>query len=436
MKKFLTILFLITLIFSMLLYAKGPVADVYATTNRGYYNEEDENNDTISTADLITSERVMIGRFTSTSDNYDYYKIYATAGNGIYIELSGIPNGCDYDLYLCDQNNNVLSSSLNSSDIGEWIETPINTSGYYYIRVKRYSGYSSAYYTLYTQVSGIKFNQSFYIKNVNSDNWMYWLGRDHTNNIPGLVFLSFGEAEKRSGEYGINDLGGNYANMSRVKTAVEKFIQGYNDNPKHTANITLIVGINNNLSGTSYQLPNTTSEYYAHGAAFKNMVASISTSGHVNYIHAGIDAELNWNTPALTRAWVDGFSQTGSSKFLYNFGDHAGRTDDFSGETDPIFNNGWHASDIQYISYGNPPSYCVPEIYSQGCSNEWVYQKKWSFLHGLYQYYSGVMSTNGWDGYYRNQESYNVFYNFLQQQGYGEELENRTWIVLSWPAQP
>ncbi len=433
-RKILSVLVLLIFLFSMFLHLKGS-EDVKATINRGYYDEEDENNDTISVADVISSERVMIGSFPSTSDNNDYYKIYINGGNSIYIQLSGIPNGCDYDIFLHDKNNNIISYSTNSSDIGEWIEATITTSDYYYIRVNRFSGYSSSYYALYTQTSGIKFNQSFYVKNVNSDNWMYWLGRDHTNNISGLVFLSFGSATKKNGIYGIKDLGGNYADMSRVKTAVEKFIQGYNANLKHTADIAVVVGINNYPSST-YTLPSSTSEYYAHGAAFKNMLTSISLSGHVNSISAGIDAELGWNTPTLTRAWIDGFSQTGSARLLYNFGDHVGRTDDFSGESDPSFNNGWHASDIWYISWGNSCSYCVPEIYSSGCASEWTFQKKWAFLHNKSQYYNGVMSTNGWSSLYKNQESYNSFYSLLQQQGYGEDLENRTWIVLSSPAQP
>jgi hypothetical protein len=424
---------------SISLYAKVPGSVVNATTNGDYYDEEKENNDSISAANstpnIITSERVMIGRFTSTSDNYDYYKVYISSNNSIYIQLSGIPGGCDYDLYLYDQNGSLISSSLNSADVGEWIETSINTSGYYYICVKRYSGYSNFYYRLYTEVNGVKFNQSFYIKNVNSDNWMYWLGRDHTNSVSGLVFLSFGAAVKINNDYGIRDLGVNYANMSRVKTAVEKFIQGYNDNPKHTADIRLIVAINNRPP-QNYKLPDNNDEYFKHGAYFKNMINSISPSGHVKEINGGIDAELDWNTPTLTKAWVDGFSKTGNFEWLYNFGDHAGRTDDFSGETDPSFNNNWRASDVYYISYGNTASLCTPEIYSQGCAQEWVYQKKWSLLHGYGQYYEGLLSTNGFDGYYRNQESYSAFYNFLQQQGYGEALENRTWIALTWPAQP
>lgn len=403
---------------------------VFATVNMGYYDRESEDNNTIATADTITSERVMQGQFTSTSDNSDYYKTYISSGTNIYVQLSSIPGGCDYDLYLQNSSGTTLSQSNNGADKGEWLEYSISSSGYYYLKVARYSGTSSTYYRLYIQASGQRFNQSFYITDAHSDSWMYCLGRDHTNSIAGLIFLSFGEAEKVNGVYGINDLGGNSVNLSRVKLAVEKYIEGYNANIKHTSNIQIVVGINNKGSGTSYQLSPTSSEYYSHGAAFKNMVDTIQVSGYITAIYAGMDAEMDWNSPLLTRSWIDGYSNTGIYRRLYNFGDHAGRTDDFSGETDPSFNNGWKASDIHYVSYGNACSYCVPEIYSQGNANQWAYQKKWQTI-----VYSGVMSTNGW-GFLLNQDSYNNFYNKLQTEGVGQQLTTKTWIALPPPAQP
>ncbi len=280
----------------------------YATTSMGYYDQEDEPNDSMATADLITSERLMRGSFPSISDNYDYYQISIAGGNSIYVQLSSIPTGCDYDLELYDSGGTSLAASVNSSDVGEWISYNITSTGTYYIRVLRYSGSSASLYRLYAQTSGTLFNHSYYITNVGSDDYMYWLGQDHTNNLVGLVFLSFGEAEKRGSEYGINDLGGHWAN---------------------------------------------------------------------------------------------------------------------------VLNNGWTAEDIWYISYGNACSYCVPEIYVSGHVDQWTYQKKWAILHSKSQADEGVMSTNGWDGLYQNQQSYSVFYNKLQSEGVGESLENRTWIALA-----
>lgn len=402
-----------------------------ATTSQGYYDREDEDNNTIGNADVITSERVMQGRFDTTGDNDDYYSLgYVSSGTTIDIQLSSIPSGCDYDLYLCD-NSGTIVSSINASDLGEWISTTVTTSKMYYIRVYRSSGSNSnTYYRLYTQVGGQKFSQSFYICQANSDNYMYYLGRDHTNNLSGLVFLDFGIPQKNAGVYGVYDLNGNYASLSRVKTAVDKFIQGYNANPKHNQYITIFVSINNK-SGGLYPLSSSTLAYSDHGSAFKTMVESIATSGYVNNIDAGIDAEMLYNTPSLTRAWVDGFTNAGSYKRLYNFGDHSGRSDDFSAETDPSFDNGWKASDIHYISYGNLCSFCVPEIYSDGNAKQWAYQKKWRYID-----YAGVMSTNGWGGLLGNQDSYNKFYNYMQSNGVGQSLTSKTWIALMPPAQP
>lgn len=427
-RKILTIFSM--LIITSIFFASNP--PVFATTSQGYYDREDESNDTISIADTIRSERVMQGRFSSSSDNDDYYKLgFLPSGTSLYIQLSKVPVNRDYDVYMVDGGGNVVASSLNSGDKGEWIDATVTTSGSYYIQVHRYSGSdTTSYYRLYTQFSGERFNQSFYITYVNDDTWMYNLGRDSTNGVSGLVFLSFGEPEKRNGVYGINDLNGNWASLSRVKTAVDKFIEGYNANPKHSADIGVVVSINNSPSGTSYQLASTTTEYTTHGKEFKSMIDSIVPNGYVSDIHAGIDAEMDYNTPTLTIAWVDGFSQNGNYQRLYNFGDHAGTTSDFSGEQDPIFNNGWKASQIHYVSYGNTPSYVVPQIYVSGMANQWTYQKKWKYL-----YFSGIMSTNGW-GYESNQQSYELFNNKLNEQGLGQTFDNRTWIVLSPPANP
>ncbi len=409
------------------------VAPVVATTNMGYYDQEDEPNDTTGTADPITTERLMRGAFPSTSDNYDYYSTYVAAGSSVYVQLSSIQTGCDYDLALLNSSGTQVAASANYNDIGEWISYTASSAGTYYIKVTRYSGSNAIPYRLYTQTSGHTFNHSYYINNVGDDNYMYWLGRDQANNLSGVVLLDFGIPVKNAGVYGITDLGNHYADMARVKTAVDKFIQGYNANPKHTSNIEVAVGLNNKVSPL-YPLPATTAEYQAHGAAFKQMVTSIATSGHVTAVNAAIDAELDWNTTTLTRAWVDGFTQATGSRKLYNFGDHAGRVDDFSGEVNPVFNNGWTADDIWYISWGNSASYCIPEVYSTGNADEWTYQKKWAFNHSKQQYYDGVLSTNGWgppEGLITNQQTYDAFSQRLQAQGLGETLESCSWIALS-----
>lgn len=216
--------------------------------------------------------------------------------------------------------------------------------------------------------------------------------------------------------------------MNRVKSAVNKFIQGYNANPKHTSSISIAISINNHPAETNCKLPITVGEYSAHGAAFKNMVES----GKVTNIYAGIDAELDWNTAELTRAWVNGFTNDGNKSIrLYNFGDHAGILYDFSGETDPVINDDWKASDIHYISWGNKCSYCFPQIYVEDCAKQWAYQKKWKGL-----YFEGVMSCNAWSNYtFKNQQSYNRFNYWLSNVGLGESIEYRSWIALPPPAQ-
>ena len=101
---------------------------------------------------------------------------------------------------------------------------------------------------------------------------------------------------------------------------------------------------------------------------------------------------MDWNTAELTRAWVNGFTNAGNKSQIYNFGDHAGILYDFSGETDPVINDDWKASDIHYISWGNKCSYCFPQIYVEDCATVGI-SKNGRFI------FEGVMSCNAWSNY-------------------------------------
>ena len=60
---------ILSILIALLIMLSFSVINAYAQT----YDVESENNDTIANADNITSERIMRGKFSDTSDNYDYY---------------------------------------------------------------------------------------------------------------------------------------------------------------------------------------------------------------------------------------------------------------------------------------------------------------------------------------------------------------------------
>ena len=433
-----------------------------------YYYEEMSPNSSFNDATIIvtapsasdkrTHEKVVRGYLSGTNTE-DYYQLYINTYQTVTIKLSQMNQSCDFDIEIYNPSKTKIYESKNRGNgIGEWVAFGSgNTSGNYYIKVIRYSGISGdGAYHLYTFTGGDSgndeiFHQSFYITQANSaDNgFMYKLGRDQTDNYTSVVFLSFGAMTKSGAIYGIRDLGGNTVPLTgtgtdrSVKKAVENFIAGYNANSKHTTNITVIVSIHNKPSPAN-SLPNS-SDYTAHGTAFANMVSSISTSGKVTSIQAGIDAEMSYNNPSLTRLWVDGFLNAGKSKYLYNFGNHLGSASDYSGTANPSWSvtaegtSGtytWTAADVFYISYGSY-RYCVPEIYNSNDAKRWAYLEKWGNVQNKgYLTFRGIMSTNGWGGLYKNQQSYNALNNELNNMGYGQSFPVLTWIALDNKAQP
>lgn len=100
----------------------------------------------------------IYGNFNSNDeyiDTEDYYRIgtgKADGDNGsVAIKLENIPKGHNYDLFLLDQNQNVVASSERLGNSNEIIRTP-NITSYttYYLLVKAVTvpDYSESYYHL------------------------------------------------------------------------------------------------------------------------------------------------------------------------------------------------------------------------------------------------------------------------------------------------
>lgn len=120
---------------------------------------EVESNDSFSLADRFYDDDDVYGRIYSSSD-IDYYKISFPYDGVVNFWLGEIPSGKDYDLYVYDQNQVLIASSLKSSNYDELIsEKPVVANQDYYVKVKGYNGCydTSNYYHLrakvYTSVS-------------------------------------------------------------------------------------------------------------------------------------------------------------------------------------------------------------------------------------------------------------------------------------------
>lgn len=110
---------------------------------------ESEPNDDFSTSDHFVAGDEQRGYFTTTSDNYDCYDVILRNNTNVTISLTNISAGCDFDVYFYSPTQQLLASGLNISNKSEFVRYS-NLPSYdtYYIKVRRYNGTSSSYYSL------------------------------------------------------------------------------------------------------------------------------------------------------------------------------------------------------------------------------------------------------------------------------------------------
>jgi len=108
--------------------------------------EPDNSFDQYSTMSVTSSLQSQSRSIDPTGDN-DYIRFYAQAGKNYIFYTEG---STDTYGYLYDSNQNQLTYDDDSgSGLNFWIEYPITSSGYYFLRVRGYSSSTKGPYTLY-----------------------------------------------------------------------------------------------------------------------------------------------------------------------------------------------------------------------------------------------------------------------------------------------
>ncbi len=181
----------------------------------------------------------------------------------------------------------------------------------------------------------------------------------------GVIILAFGQPWVQDGQYGTiyYRAGFPFASVDVIAEASKAFLRGYWECAPQAAQLGVAIGTNN-YRGATLQ-PDTS---FAHGRAWGEMV---------NRLHAwlqdaappgvrdriavfgGNDIEMSWNTPALTKAWVNGYADATARPFI-NFGTCDGCPTSGNPTQNP--NNGWTVDDVWQV---NRPPYAIPfpEIY-------------------------------------------------------------------------
>lgn len=227
--------------------------------------------------------------------------------------------------------------------------------------------------------------------------------RDLAGAQNGIVILDFGRPavlQTTAGSvYGTTLFDESFAAPARIIEATTKVGEGYwvcsgND---LSSKVTIAIGTNNKpLSGGNMA---------AHGAAWARIVNDTQTflahSPYKQQVRAvgASDMELGYNTPAQTRAWVDGYD-TVNNWPLYNFGDAQGCPTSGNGTVNQACQStisGWTQNDVWHISW-NGPVQPIPQMYATSGVNarQWYQIALFSLVsHQQPMYFGGVLTQHG-----------------------------------------
>lgn len=183
-----------------------------------------------------------------------------------------------------------------------------------------------------------------------------------------------------NGTFGAELFGFGPVPLTSIETAVHALMLGYYQCTGVDNNSNLVVGVGTNNKSTS---TNTMAKMTAHGAAWAGMVNRINQWAKDSHIfqqvqaYGASDIELGWNTPAMSRAWVDGYQAAASYPYIH-FGDAAG----CPYKDRPYLDCGtssfpqWTSNDVWYVAYGATPALPMPLIYL----TNGIHAEQWAFL--------------------------------------------------------
>ena len=450
----------------------------YVTLDNNYYlYREVEPNDSIATTNIRISqdnqridERVLIG-YVSQSDPADYYEIYVKAGTTYKIKLTPVGNN-NLDLYLYNASGGLVAQSKSTqTEISEHITYSATTSRKLYIKVQNTSGTLNCQYRLFVNetVTESSLVQSLFPPMITED-YFEKMGKRCPDNASGIVVLTLGYAAKDYGSntYGVIPYYGEFVLLSDLKTAVIKFVNGYNSNPNHTRNIQIAVSIvNRNAPDTAYSLELTTAgdgltvsnRLRNHGISYANMIKELNTevaaltgTNRVTGVYAGYDSEVDWNTYDNTYAWISGYGSVSGRRNIYVNAD----CPIAANGAETLTSKGWNYIRLRNVCC-NPSfsAYPLPQVATRQAARNWLdffnwLEKKQSESGGSSASYTyntlvGLMNNNQYNltgnffclnqivDYMRNSAYTNQSYDYADLRGkYGASLPSSWFTQSTW----
>lgn len=191
-----------------------------------------------------------------------------------------------------------------------------------------------------------------------------------------------------------------FATSLQISATVQQYIEGYIDCTDEDSFLTVIV-TTSNFDPPGDEIQVVTEQHGEQWGLMVNNLQIWAENPARQYnerlgVEGGSDMELGWNTPIITRNWVDAYHRT-SNRRLYNFGDAAGCPAP-GGEPEECGDDDypeWDAEDVWYISGGAGSTSPIPQIYLNNGeqADQWAFLKLDAVQNGrIPPFISGVLT--------------------------------------------
>ena len=227
--------------------------------------------------------------------------------------------------------------------------------------------------------------------------YAYAHGCDFARSQPGtglrLLLLDFGAARKlNAGTWGTIDFSNTAVSNADILAALKAAADGYHN--CHVRGSADIVYGNSNYHLSASGMSSADAWYagYRQSERAGDLYDYQAAKGYGSETSdAASDMEPSWDGAAITKQLVNGAQAHGWSAY-YDFGSADGCPQ--SGSSDGSCNNGWHVSDVAYVSF-HGLALPLPEIYYPANANQWTVVRKW-WNAGMGGYsFAGVTATTG-----------------------------------------
>jgi hypothetical protein len=190
-----------------------------------------------------------------------------------------------------------------------------------------------------------------------------------------VLLLDFGAARKLdSSTWGAVDFSNARFSNADILAALERAADGYH-NCHVRGSVDIVYGNSNfHLSSSGMSATDVWWAGYHQSRRSENLADYQASNGYSSQTSdAASDMEPSWESASVTKQLVSGDQAQGWALY-YDFGSADGCPQ--SGSADGGCNNGWHVSDVGYVSYAGL-ALPLPEIYYTANANQWTVVRKW-----------------------------------------------------------